>query len=66
MVEHILIPLDGSPLAECVLPHGVALARALDARVTLLNVLGRRAAGPTRSVDPLDWQIRRAEAGCRS
>jgi nucleotide-binding universal stress UspA family protein len=62
MFEHILIPLDGSPLAECVLPHGVALARAFGARVTLLNVLGRRAAGPTRSVDPLDWQIRRAEA----
>jgi len=63
MFEHILIPLDGSPLAECVLPHGVALARAFGARLTLLNVLGRRRSGPTRSVDPLDWQIRRAEAG---
>lgn len=63
MIEHILIPLDGSRLAECVLPHGVALGRAFGARVTLLQVLERRAVGTTRSVDPLGWQIRRAEAG---
>jgi len=39
MFEHILVPLDGSQLAECVLPHAVALARAFDAKVTLLRVL---------------------------
>jgi len=64
MFEHILIPLDGSRLAESVLPHAVALAQAFGARVTLLQALERPlAAGPTRSIDPLGWHIRRAEAG---
>jgi len=40
MLEHILVPLDGSSLAECVLPHAVALAQAFDARVTLLGARG--------------------------
>ena len=63
MFDHILVPLDGSSLAECVLPHAMAVARACGAQVTLLRVLERpQAAGPTRSVDPLDWHIRKAEA----
>jgi len=63
MFDHILVPLDGSPLAECVLPHAVALARALDAQVTVLRVLERpRVTDPTRSIDPLGWHIRKAEA----
>ncbi len=64
MFDHILVPLDGSPLAECVLPHTVALAQALDARVTLLRVLERaNTVGRTRFIDPLGWHIRKAEAG---
>jgi len=64
MFEHILVPLDGSPLAECVLPHAVALARAFDTRITLLRVLERaHTVGQTRSVDPLGWHIRKAEVG---
>ena len=63
MFEHILVPLDGSPLAECVLPHTVALAQAFGSRVTLLQALER---GPiadrARSVDPLGWHLRKAEA----
>jgi len=63
MLDHILVPLDGSPLAECVIPHTVALARAFDARVTLLQVLGRtKATGRIQAIDPLDWHIRKAEA----
>jgi len=63
MLDHILVPLDGSSLAECVLPHTVALAQAFDAQVTLLRILERaRTAGRTRSIDPLDWHIRKAEA----
>lgn len=38
MFEHILVPLDGSSLAECVLPHVSALAAIHDSRVTLLRV----------------------------
>jgi nucleotide-binding universal stress UspA family protein len=63
MFEHMLIPLDGSHLAECVLPHATALSRAFGARVTLLRVLERAAtAGPGQSVDPLGWHMRKAEA----
>jgi nucleotide-binding universal stress UspA family protein len=63
MFDHILVPLDGSSLAECVLPHAVALARAFEARVTLLRVLERtRADDRPESVDPLDWSLKRAEA----
>ena len=63
MFDHILVPLDGSPLAECVLPHVVAVARAFDSRITLLQVLERvRAPGPTRFVDPLGWYINEAES----
>ncbi|MBU0703591.1 MAG: universal stress protein, partial [Chloroflexi bacterium] len=54
MFDHILVPLDGSSLAECVLPHVVAIARALGARVTLMQVLERaESQGPTHLVDPL-------------
>lgn len=63
MLNHILIPLDGSSLAECVLPHAVALAQAFDATITLLRVLDRPPAiGRTQSIPLLDWHIRKAEA----
>lgn len=63
MFEHILVPLDGSSLAECVLPHTVTLAQAFDAQVTLLRAVEHgRSAGLTRAVDPLSWHIRKAEA----
>lgn len=39
MYTHILCTLDGSPLAEQALPHAVAIARAFDARLTLLRVV---------------------------
>lgn len=63
MFTHILAPLDGSALAECVLPHVVAVARAFDAQVTLLQVVEQtRGTGPLRSVDPFSWNIARSEA----
>jgi nucleotide-binding universal stress UspA family protein len=39
MLRHILIPLDGSPLAEAVLPAAGALATRFHARITLFHVL---------------------------
>lgn len=33
MFEEILVPLDGSQLAECVLPHAVAMAQAFQSRL---------------------------------
>ena len=41
--QHILVPLDGSPLAEVAVSHALALARACGAEVTFLN-----------SVSPMD------------
>jgi nucleotide-binding universal stress UspA family protein len=39
MYRHIMVPLDGSELAECVIPHLEAVAGACsDARVTLVYV----------------------------
>jgi nucleotide-binding universal stress UspA family protein len=35
----ILVPLDGSPLAEQALPHAVEIARAFGARLTLFSVV---------------------------
>ena len=39
MINHILVPLDGSALAECVLPHVEAIAPVTNARITVIHVL---------------------------
>jgi nucleotide-binding universal stress UspA family protein len=39
MAYHILVPLDGSPLAATAVPYAVTLARVSEARVTLLAVV---------------------------
>ena len=38
MFKHVLIPTDGSALSRVALERGVALAKSLDARVTVLHV----------------------------
>ena len=64
MFDRILVPLDGSSVAECVLGHVVALATAFGAQVVILQVLERASdAGGARSIESLDWHIRKAEAG---
>src|SRR3954471_2652890 len=42
-VDTLLVPLDGSPAAEAVLPAAAVLARRLPAQVELLHVLERNA-----------------------
>jgi len=63
MFEHILVPLDGSPLAESVLPHVVALSQVYKSRVTLLRVLepGRVIRHP-RIIDPVVWHMYKVES----
>jgi len=39
VLRHVLVPLDGSVLAEAALPAAAATATAFDARVTLFHVL---------------------------
>lgn len=58
MLGHILVPLDGSPLADCVLPHVIAIAKAFNAHITLAHVLNQ--AQPKQ--DPLDWYLKRSAA----
>ena len=57
MFDPILVPLDGSLLAECVLPHVVAIARAFDAKVILLRVLEKnKTNGKAQLFDLFNWQ----------
>lgn len=60
MINHILVPLDGSTLAECVLPHVIAIAPVSNARVTLLHVM-ERALNERESpaVDPIEWHLQK-------
>ncbi len=43
MFEHLLVPLDGSTLAETVLPAARHIARHFNSRVTLLHLIERNA-----------------------
>jgi nucleotide-binding universal stress UspA family protein len=58
MINHILVPLDSSTLAECVLPHVIAVAPTMNARVTLLHVMEHPRNG-NLAVDPVDWHLRK-------
>jgi nucleotide-binding universal stress UspA family protein len=63
MFDPILVPLDGSQLAECVLPHIVAIARSFEAEITLLRMLEKNQAGsPAQLFDLLNWQINKTKA----
>lgn len=63
MFNHILVPLDGSALAESVMPFLGALAQAFPADAALIRVLEKvQVEGCTQPVDPLEWQICKAEA----
>jgi nucleotide-binding universal stress UspA family protein len=63
MFTRILVPLDGSALAEGSIPHAELFARIFGSSIILLQVLD-----PTsyqempNAVDPLRWQLRKAEA----
>lgn len=41
MIKNILVPLDGSKLAECALPYAEELAEKLGAEITLFTVTNR-------------------------
>ncbi len=64
MFDPILVPLDGSQMAECVLPQAVAIARPFDAEITLLRILEKTQAGVSAQLfDLLNWQINKTKAG---
>jgi nucleotide-binding universal stress UspA family protein len=63
MFNPILVPLDGSQLAECVLPHIVAIAHSFDAEITLLRMLEKNPVNtPAQLFDLLNWQINKKKA----
>ena len=41
MINKIMVPLDGSKLAECALPYAEELGAKLGAEVVLVNVTNR-------------------------
>jgi nucleotide-binding universal stress UspA family protein len=62
VIRRILVPLDGSLLAESAIPHAAALARAFRSEVVLLRVVGGGPAADLGAVDSLGWRFQRAEA----
>ena len=63
MLDHILVPLDGSPLAECVLPHATVLAKAFNAQIILVHILEQPSASlQLPKADPLDWYLKKSAA----
>ena len=64
MFDPILVPLDGSQLAECVLPYIIAFARSFNSEITLLRILEKNQVNASVQLfDLLNWQIKKTEAG---
>ena len=62
MFKRILVPLDGSSLAECVLPHVLAVSQAFGSEVLIVSAVDHDDSIEGHLIDPVDWQARRAEA----
>jgi nucleotide-binding universal stress UspA family protein len=60
--QRILVPLDGSPLAEEALPHALRLARAFHHPLLLLHVLDVQPSVLEHCPDSPDWRLRRLQA----
>ena len=56
MYRRILVPLDGSKLAECALPHAIDIAKAFSADIVLVTVTER--VKGFRAVDDLSTPTR--------
>ncbi|WP_237056392.1 universal stress protein [Microbulbifer sediminum] len=59
--EHILLPLDGSPVAEEAIAHALSVARSCGAEIHLLHVQKSQGQSGSHNVDPVDWRLHRAE-----
>lgn len=63
MFERILVPLDGSKLAERSLTHAAFFARVFGSQIFLLEVLDPTPYNETpTTIEPLNWQIQKVEA----
>lgn len=61
MFESILVPLDGSPVADRILPHVASIAPMESPQITLLRVLETNGVQST-AIDSVDWHFAKAEA----
>lgn len=62
MFRTILVPLDGSPLAETALPHAATLAEAFGAALRLLRIVPTRQRGGAAPLDIIDRRLGQVEA----
>jgi nucleotide-binding universal stress UspA family protein len=63
VIHHILVPLDGSALAECVLPHVAAIAPVTSARITVIHVLENQdKTDGGFPIDPVGWHMQKQES----
>ena len=63
MFKHILLPLDGSPFAECALYHAAAFAQAFKAQITVIQAVERpETTDSAHPVDPVDWYMCKTKA----
>jgi nucleotide-binding universal stress UspA family protein len=64
VIHHILVPVDGSKLAECVLPHSISFAKAFQAKITLLRVMDPESdyAEKRSSIKSFEWRLAKKEA----
>lgn len=63
MFNQILLPLDGSKLAERAIPHAVLFARCFGSKIILLHILDpAQHVDSFQSIEPLNWQLMKAEA----
>lgn len=53
----VLVPLDGSQVAEQVLPHALSFARRFDAELSFLHVIEPKGSDPDKPFEGLDWEL---------
>ena len=63
MFKKILLPLDGSALAERAISHAIEFARIFNSKILLLQVLEYEpSTEPVAQAEPLNWQLLRAKS----
>lgn len=62
MFEKILLPLDGSAMAERSTPHAIEFARIFNSKILVLHVLeSETSTEQIEHTEPLNWQLHKAK-----
>lgn len=62
--NHVLVPLDGSQVAETAVDHAKRLVGASGGELHLLYVVSSKTPSGDNGIDPLDWRLQQARAQC--